>query len=98
MSLTAYLLESLLLAAIFRWWGLGWFGEVGNATAVLIALAAYAIVLTACHSLESEFSARATRVDLALVRLSSTPSTSERPIPTDDRRDDRSSAADFRPG
>ena len=48
MSLTAYLLESLLLAAIFRWWGLGWFGEVGNATAVLIALAAYAIVLTAC--------------------------------------------------
>ncbi|MDG2022631.1 MAG: DUF418 domain-containing protein [Phycisphaerales bacterium] len=48
MSLTAYLLESLLLAATFRWWGLGWFGEVGNASAVLIALAAYAIVLAAC--------------------------------------------------
>lgn len=48
MSLTAYLLESLLLAAIFRWWGLGWFGSVGHTTAVAIAVAVYACVLGAC--------------------------------------------------
>lgn len=48
MSLTAYLLESFLLAAIFRSWGLGWFGSVSNGSAVAIAIATYGLVLWGC--------------------------------------------------
>lgn len=48
MSLSAYLLETLLFTAIMQWWGLGWFGSVGRAGLVGLAFANYAIVATLC--------------------------------------------------
>ena len=47
MSLTAYLLQSILLASIFRWWGLGWFGTVGQSMAIAIGVTVYGVVLVA---------------------------------------------------
>ena len=47
MSLSCYLLESMLLAAIFRPWGLDWFGGVGDATATLIGTGVFVLVLLA---------------------------------------------------
>jgi uncharacterized protein len=47
MSLTAYLLQSIVLASIFRWWGLGWFGTVGQSMAIVIGVTVYGVVLVA---------------------------------------------------
>lgn len=47
MSLSGYLLESILLAAIFRSWGLGWYGSVGNAAAVAVGIAVFGVVMAA---------------------------------------------------
>ncbi|MFB0986278.1 MAG: DUF418 domain-containing protein [Phycisphaerales bacterium] len=47
MSLTAYLLQSIVLASIFRWWGLGWFGTVGQSMAIAIGVTVYGVVLVA---------------------------------------------------
>lgn len=41
MSLTGYLGESILLAAVFCGWGLGLFGRLGAFPAALIALAVW---------------------------------------------------------
>jgi uncharacterized protein len=38
MSLSCYLLESILLSILFCGWGLGWFGKFGSATVTIIAL------------------------------------------------------------
>ena len=48
MSLSAYLLETLLFTAVMQWWGLGWFGSVGRAGLVGLAVAIYAIVAILC--------------------------------------------------
>ena len=48
MSLSAYLLETLLFTAVMQWWGLGWFGSVGRAGLVGLAVAIYAIVAALC--------------------------------------------------
>lgn len=41
MSLTTYLMQSILLCLISCGWGLGLFGQLSNATAILIGLAVY---------------------------------------------------------
>lgn len=41
MSLTTYLLESVMLCMIFCGWGLGLFGQVSNAMAMVIGMAVY---------------------------------------------------------
>ena len=48
MSLSAYLLETVLFTAVMQWWGLGWFGSVGRAGLVGLAVAIYAIVAILC--------------------------------------------------
>lgn len=48
MSFTVYLSESLVCTALASWWGLAWFGTVGDAQAAMIALAVWlALVLFA---------------------------------------------------
>jgi uncharacterized protein len=48
MSLTAYLLESILFVYITDWWGLGMFGKMGPGALLLVSLLVYASVATAC--------------------------------------------------
>ena len=47
MSLSGYLLESILLAVIFRAWGLGWYDTLGNAAAVGVGIAVFGLVMAA---------------------------------------------------
>jgi uncharacterized protein len=47
MSLSGYLFESILLAAVFRSWGLGWYDELGNAAAVAVGIAVFGVVMAA---------------------------------------------------
>ena len=44
MSLTTYLMQSILLCLIFCGWGLSLFGRLSNATAILIGLAVYLLL------------------------------------------------------
>lgn len=48
MSLTAYLLESVLFTGLMQWWGFGWFGSVGRAGLAGLAIAVYATVVLVC--------------------------------------------------
>ena len=41
MALTSYLVQSLVLGALFYGWGLGLFGRLGEASAAVIALAIF---------------------------------------------------------
>lgn len=45
MSLSGYLLESILLAVIFRSWGLGWSGTIGDAAAAGVGVMVFGIVM-----------------------------------------------------
>ncbi|MAB72844.1 MAG: hypothetical protein CMJ54_10100 [Planctomycetaceae bacterium] len=47
MSLSGYLLESILLAVVFRSWGLGWYDTLGNAAAVGVGIAVFGLVMAA---------------------------------------------------
>ncbi|MCP4011908.1 MAG: DUF418 domain-containing protein [Phycisphaeraceae bacterium] len=47
MSLSGYLLESILLAAVFRSWGLGWYDTLGNAAAVGVGISVFGVVMAA---------------------------------------------------
>jgi uncharacterized protein len=38
MSFTVYLFESIVCTALASWWGLAWFGELGDAQAAIVAL------------------------------------------------------------
>lgn len=49
MSLTTYLMQSILLCLIFCGWGLGLFGRFSNATAILIGLAVYLLLAVFGH-------------------------------------------------
>ncbi|MDG2132648.1 MAG: DUF418 domain-containing protein, partial [Phycisphaerales bacterium] len=42
-----YLLESILLAAVFRSWGLGWYDTLGNAAAVGVGISVFGVVMAA---------------------------------------------------
>ena len=48
MSLTAYLLESVIFTAITVHWGLGWFGQLSVAQLVGLAFVVYALVAVFC--------------------------------------------------
>ncbi|MCA9286879.1 MAG: DUF418 domain-containing protein [Phycisphaerales bacterium] len=41
MALTCYLLQTVLATALFYWWGLGWFGSLGRASMILVAIGIY---------------------------------------------------------
>lgn len=47
MSLSGYLLESILLAVVFRSWGLGWYDTLGNAAAVGVGISVFGVVMAA---------------------------------------------------
>lgn len=46
LSLTNYVGASVVMAAVFHSWGLGWFGAVSRVDATLVALAVIALILT----------------------------------------------------
>jgi uncharacterized protein len=46
MTLTGYLLHSVILAFVFGGWGLGLFGQIGAAQCIVIGFAVYAILVT----------------------------------------------------
>ncbi len=48
MSLTAYLLESVIFTAITLHWGLGWFGQLSTTQLVGLAFVVYALVAVFC--------------------------------------------------
>lgn len=48
MSLSAYLLESLLFCAVVQHWGLGWFGRLGSFQILLLSIGIYVLVVLAC--------------------------------------------------
>ena len=45
MSFTVYLSESLVCTALASWWGLGWFGTIGDAPAALIAFVVWLVLV-----------------------------------------------------
>ena len=51
LALTNYIGASIVLAALFHSWGLGWFGRVNRVEATLVALAVIALILVASPSL-----------------------------------------------
>ncbi len=55
MSLTVYLLESVLATALSYHWGLGWFGQVGAGEQALIALCLWAGLVAFSHAWLSLF-------------------------------------------
>ena len=55
LSLTAYLLESVLFTGLMHWWGLGWFGDVGRAGLLGLALGVYVLVVIACVGWDRTF-------------------------------------------
>ena len=55
MSLTAYLLESVLFVFITDWWGLGLFGQMGYAELLLVALIVYVVVVLLCVAWQKFF-------------------------------------------
>jgi uncharacterized protein len=48
LSLTAYLLESVLFTAVMQFWGLGWFGTLGRVELLGLAVAVYLTVAAMC--------------------------------------------------
>jgi uncharacterized protein len=48
LSLTAYLLESVLFTAFMQSWGLGWFGTLGRLELLGLAVAIYLAVAVMC--------------------------------------------------
>ena len=55
MSLTAYLLESVLFVFITDWWGLGLFGRMGYAELLLVAVIVYVVVVLLCVAWQKFF-------------------------------------------
>ncbi len=51
LSLTNYIGASLIMAALFHSWGLGWFGEVDRVEATLVALSVIALILASSSAL-----------------------------------------------
>lgn len=51
LSLTNYIGASVVMAALFHSWGLGWFGQVGRVEATLVALGVIALILAASPAL-----------------------------------------------
>jgi uncharacterized protein len=45
MAITVYLAESLVMTALASWWGLGWFGSLGDLELVAVAVAGWAVLV-----------------------------------------------------